>query len=432
MSEDLAFLGGVAAVPQPLAPYQAVGAAEQEAVAAVMRSGTLSGFMGAPGTGFYGGPEIQRFEQAWCSVYDCKYAISVNSATSGLIAAIGAAGIGPGDEVIVPPYSMSASVIAPLFYGAIPVFADIEADTFCLDPAEVRKNITDRTRCILAVNLFGRPSNLLALRRIADEFNLVLIEDSAQAPFAEEAGHRAGLVGDIGVFSLNYHKHIHSGEGGVCVTNSDRLARRLALIRNHGENVFAELGEDDPANLIGYNFRMTELSAAIARVQLSDIERHLQAREKVAKLLNNAVGGLSGFLAPLVPEGWRHNYYCWPLRIDEKQLGVRRETVARALAAEGMPVREGYVRPLYMLPVFQQRRAIGRDGWPFNLTNRGYEAGLCPVAERVESNELLLFLISAWNITPAVADGFIEALRKVHGNMDKLRAWEHETGGKAA
>src|SRR5262249_8722448 len=158
------------------------------------------------------------------------------SATSGLVAAMGAVGIEPGDEVIVPPTTMSATAVAPLAYGGKPGFADIEPETFGPDPAAVRAPITPRTKAIVSANLIGHPARLAELAAIAREHGLYLVEDNAQGPLAAEHGRYAGTVGDIGVFSLNYHKHIHTGEGGVCVTNDDELALRLQLIRNHGEN----------------------------------------------------------------------------------------------------------------------------------------------------------------------------------------------------
>jgi len=429
MRDRLALFGGEPEVASPLQPYRSVGQAERDAVMAVMNSECLSGFMGAPGPQFFGGPQVQKLEAEWRKLYGCRHAVSMNSATSGLVAAMGAIGISPGDEVIVPPYTMSATAVAPLFYGGIPVFADINPTSLCIDPGDVERQITPKTRAILAVNLFGRPADLLALRSIADRHRLMLVEDSAQAPFARQNGKLCGTIGHIGVYSLNYHKHIHAGEGGICVTNDDSLANRLALIRNHGENVFGNLGESDPANLIGQNLRMTELSAAVALAQLGRIEHHLARRETAAHRLNAAVSQLEGMAAPVVPDGWRHNYYCWPLRISEAALGVRRQTVAAALKAEGMPFREGYVSPLYNLPTFQRRRAIGNDGWPFVLSNRSYtdSAWQCPNVELVESSQLLLFLLCAWEIDDSLVDGFVRALTKVHANLPALRSWERDT-----
>ena len=177
--DELAILGGTPVLREPLPPYKSAGQAELEAVSRVIESDCLSGFYGNWCEEFYGGPTVRAFEQAWCERFVVEHTISVNSATSGLFAAMGAIGISPGDEVIVPPYTMSATVIAPLIYGGIPVFIDIEPETFCLDPQAVRQAITPRTKAILAVNLFGHPAPLAELMSIAQEHGLKLVEDNA-------------------------------------------------------------------------------------------------------------------------------------------------------------------------------------------------------------------------------------------------------------
>ena len=407
----LALLGGTPVIESDLPRYESLGGAELNAVSEVMKSGCLSGYFGSPGEGFLGGPRVRAFEDAWRQRYSVRHAVAVNSATSGLFAAMGALGIGPGDEVIVPPWTMSATAMAPLLYGGIPVFADIEDETFCIDPAAVRAAITPQTRAIIAVNLFGHPARLTELRAIADEHGLALVEDNAQAPLASEGGRASGTVGDIGIFSLNYHKHIHTGEGGICVTDDDVLARRLQLIRNHGENIVDGSGAEDLSNMIGFNSRMTEISAAIGIEQLRAIDTHVERRESLAEALTEGIGGLAGLTAPKVREGCRHNYYCWVARFDGSALGFGRETFSEALAAEGFPHSTGYVAPLYRLPLFQHRIAIGRDEFPFNLTNRHYRKGLCPVTERLHEKEAVLFEPCAWNVAAATTVRLVEALR---------------------
>ncbi len=419
--DRLALLGGSPVIGQPLRPYRTMGAEEAAAVARVMESGVLSGFVGAWCDAFHGGPVVQEFEAAWRAMFGCHHAISVNSNTSGMIAAIGAARVGPGDEVIVPPYTMSATAMAPLFYGAIPVFVDIEPETFCLDPTKVRAAITPRTRAILVVNLFGHPAALHELRALADEHGLVLIEDNAQGPLALENGRHAGTIGHIGVFSLNYHKHIHTGEGGVCTTDDDNLARRLLMIRNHGENVVDDLPVGDIVNLIGYNFRLTELSAAIGIEQLKKAEALVARRQRIADRMSDALRGLPGLTVPVVRDGCRHVYYVWAARYDAAATGVSRQAIAAALTAEGCPNSLGYVQPLYMLPVFQRRIAIGRDGFPFTLTNRSYAPGLCPVAERMHQTELLEFHPCSYELEDGEVDAVIASFHKVFASLDALR-----------
>lgn len=419
---ELAIHGGPPVLPHPLPKYRSVGEEEKQAVAAVIDADCLSGFYGSWGDEFLGGPRVRELERAWCERFRGRHAVSVNSATSGLVAAMGAVGISPGDEVIVPPYSMSATVIAPLVYGGIPVFADIEPDTFCLDLRAVESQITPRTRAILTVNLFGHPSRLAELRKLADARGLKLVEDNAQGPLASENGRFAGTIGHIGVFSLNYHKHIHAGEGGVCATDDDHLALRLQMIRNHAENIVESVRLEDLTNMIGFNLRLTELGAAVALVQLRNADEHVAARERLAQHLSRGTAGLDGLTPPAIRAGCRHVYYVWALRYDEGRMGVPREAFSRALAAEGFPHFCGYVNPLYRLPVFQKRMAIGRDGFPFNLSSRTYPDGLCPVAERMHDSELICFETCAHEVDAKTADLLVEAVRKVHSRRGELRA----------
>jgi dTDP-4-amino-4,6-dideoxygalactose transaminase len=425
---DLAILGGKPVITEPPARYRSMGEREAEAVAQVMASDCLSGFYGSPGDEYWGGPKIQEFEAAWRKRYGVAHAISVNSATSGLFAAMGAIGLSPGDEVIVPPWTMSATAMAPMVYGGIPIFADIEDKTFGLDPDAVRAAISKRTRAILAVNLFGHPARLEELRALANEHGLYLVEDNAQAPLGEASGRPAGTIGHIGVFSLNFHKHIHTGEGGVCVTDDEQLAKRLAMIRNHGENVTEWLEMDDLTNMIGFNYRMSELSAAIGLVQLGDIDTHVQPRERFANRLSDSVRNLKGLRPPAIREGCRHNYYCWCAKYDAGATGVDRDLFRDALIAEGVPCFTGYVAPLYRLPAFQKRIALGRDGFPFTLGAPDYTKLRCPVTERLHESEALLIEVCSFQTDDTLADRMAEAVRKVHAHAEEL----HEHGQNRA
>ena len=418
----LALLGGEPVIGHDLPPYPSMGEAEVAAVTEVVRSGCLSGFFGSPGPEYLGGPRVRAFEAAWAERWSVGHAVTVNSNTSGLTAALGAIGIGPGDEVIVPPWTMSATAMAPLFWGGIPVFADIDDETFCLDPAAVRAAVTERTRAVLVVNLFGHPARLAELRGLCDERGLKLIEDNAQAPLAAEHGALAGTVGDIGVFSLNFHKHIHTGEGGVCVTDDDGLAQRLQMLRNHGENMTEAWELDDITNMVGMNLRMTELSAAIGLCQLDRLDEHVDRRERLARTLSDGTRDLEGWTVPAVREGCRHNYYEWVVRYDAETMGVSRELFSKALAAEGFPHFTAYLAPLYRLPLFQERKAIGPDGFPFTLTERTYPDGLCPVTERLHEREAILFEPCAFDVDEATAEKLVAAVRKVHAGRHQLNA----------
>jgi len=406
-------------IRKKLNPFSSIGKQERRAVERVLKRKSLSGFYGSWGPEFLGGEEIICFEKEWAARFEVPYAVSVNSAASGLFAAMGAAGISPGDEVIVPPTTMSATAMAPLLYGGIPVFVDIEPTTFCLDVEKVIQAITPKTKAVIAVNLFGHPAELSHLRKETQARGIFLIEDNAQAPLATENGKYAGTVGDIGIFSLNYHKHIHTGEGGICVTRNPELALRLQAIRNHAENIVEPAPIRNLTNMIGFNYRMTELSAAVGRAQLKRINELVAVRQRLAESLSEGLADLEGIKVPHVRAGCRHVYYVWAVRL-EKSLGVSREKFSKALHQSGFPHFNGYVKPLYLLPAFQQRIAIGRDGWPFTLTSRKYEKNMCPIAERLYFEELLCFEPCAYHVDSHMQKALIKTFRSVHERRNRI------------
>jgi dTDP-4-amino-4,6-dideoxygalactose transaminase len=297
--------------------------------------------------------------------------------------------------------------VAALVYGATPVFADIDPETFCLDPQSVAARLTSRTRAVIGVDLFGHPAPWDELRRVVAGRPIVLIEDAAQAPGARQGERFAGTLGDIGVFSLNYHKTIHSGEGGVVVTNDTGLAERLQLIRNHGEAVVAARGGDIPSELIGFNYRMTEIEAAIALEQLKKLERLLRPRIEAADHLSAGIRKIPGLTPPVVRPGVRHGYYVYPVRYDATVVGASRDRFVAALRAEGIPAAAGYVAPLYRQPIY--RRHPDR-----------YPDGLCPVAERMHERELFYFTFGHAQVTRADLDDVIAALEKVAAGIGAL------------
>jgi perosamine synthetase len=424
-NNKLALLGGKPIITIPFSHYQGMGPEEVEKVKDVIDSGVLSGFFGSWSDEFWGGSIVKEFEEQWSKRFKVKYSISMNSATSCLVAAMGAIGIGPGDEVIVPPFTMSATAMAPLAYGGIPVFADIEPDTFGLDHEVVLSKINSRTKAIIAVNLFGHPSYLEELSEIAKENNLYLIEDNSQSPLAECNSQLAGSIGDIGIFSLNYHKHIHTGEGGICVSNNENLALKLKLIRNHGENVIDDLNIKDLTNLFCFNYRLTEIAAAIGLIQLKNIDDHVILRENIGRKLTEGILGMAGLKPPMVRTNARHVYYIWALRYDANITGVSRETFSKALSAEGFPNELGYVRPLYLLPIFQKKISMGNEGFPFNLNpDLDYSCGICPVAEQMYEKELIIFEPCAYNLTDTHIDMLIEVIHKVYDNLSELKSYE--------
>ena len=373
------------------------GEEEKIALSRVIDSGYMSLFEGshtpdAPFS-FYGGPEVQALENEWNEYYGSKYSVSVNSATSGLYMAIGALGIGYGDEVIVSPYTMSACAMAPMIYGAIPVFADVD-DMGSLDPKSIKTLVSPRTKAILVVHQFGIPAQMNEIMEIANEYNLKVIEDCAQAHGAKYRGQYVGTIGNIGVFSLNVNKTIQSGEGGVCVTNDKDLHYRLALIRNHGEAVVEAAEYDDITNIAGFNYRMTELQAAVCRVQLSKLYKLNDYRLELVKQLSDGLKEFDFLVTPEDKKDCHSTYYVYPLRFLKDIAGIEREKFIEAVNAEGVLFYQGYTKPLYTQPIYQ-KRTLFKNGYPFSaIENKecrmDYDMGTCPNAERLYFDEMII------------------------------------------
>lgn len=426
MREKLAMHGGTPVIRESFPPYRSLGAEEIEAVNRVLETGVLSAYVGAPGDGFMGGAEVRAFESEAATYFGTRHAIAVNSWTSGLIAAVGAIGTEPGDEIIVTPWTMAASATAIVHWNAIPVFADIDARTFNIDPRAVEEAITPRTRAIMAVDIFGQSADMDGLRAIAARHRVKLLSDTAQAPGARYKNRFAGTLADIGGFSLNYHKHIHCGEGGVLVTDDDRYAQRLRLIRNHGEAV---IKSDDPAelaNVIGYNFRLGEIESAIARAQLRKLADKVASRQRAAKRISEGLSGLSGLVLPEVSPDCTHVYYVFGMRLELERLGVERAAIVTALRAEGMTGLGAGYQNVHRLPMFLHGIAYGANGFPWRgmdaATQRRPSTQPCPVAERLHEKEFFFLNVCAHEYTPAETELVIAAFHKVWENLKSLRA----------
>ena len=398
---------------------------EVAAATRVIMHGPLSGFVGVAGKRFLGGREVRALEASFAKKFKVKHAVSFNSATTALHAAIVALEIGPGDEVIVPPYSMSASATAILANGAVPIFADIDERTFCIDPKSVRRRITKNTKAIMVVNLYGQAADFTELLQIAKQRKLKLIEDNAQSPGAKWKGKFAGTIGDVGVFSFNVHKTMQTGEGGMLVTNSARAAQRAQLCRNHGEAVVDQMPQYDAGPIFGSHYRMPELIAAIARIQITRLDHLTRKRQALAAHLTKRLAKIPGITPPFVHPGNTHVYYRYTIKVNPKILGISRDTLAEAMAAEGFPISKGYVRPIHLLPVFQSRRAFNNTEFPFKNSyydgNPDYSKGTCPVVERLEEQEITLTDICQHPNTKKHTDLFVQALLKVLAHKDELR-----------
>lgn len=377
-----------------------IGPEEEEAVLRVLRSGMLSGVWGT---------EVKALQQEFAEMMGSTCAVACSSGTAALHLAVAAVDPAPGDEIIVPPISDMGTVLPVIAQNAVPVFADLDPHTGCLDPDDVRRRITSRTRAILVVHLFGAAARVKELRRIADEAGVMLIEDCAQAYLTRETadGPLVGTIGHLGCFSLQQTKHITTGDGGLVITDDEHLARSMRLFadkawpRDTGERTYLSFA---------LNYRMPELSGAVARVQLTKLNGVVERRRHSAHRLRAALAQLRDVTTPA--PGGIHAYWYYPLVIDGlDHEGLRR--FAAALNAEGVPCVAGYIaRPLYQEPVLSEPTAYGGSGYPIR-GRATYPDGDCPVAEALVSTRLLAL---PWNenYTDEQVDAMAEAIIKVH------------------
>jgi len=446
----LALLGGEPARKEPFAPNVVVDHEESRIINEVLQNKEFSRFMGSPTEDidkmlvmpsaeavdyksryftFLGGRMVRRFESDFARRFGVDYAVSVNSATSGLSTALAAADIGPGDEVITTCLSFNATALSILVFNSIPVFVDISSRNFCLDPEKVRAAVTERTKAILVVHLLGFPADMDEIMDIARESGLKVIEDCAQAPGTKYKGRHVGTIGDIGVFSFQETKNMMTGEGGMITTNDPGLARKCRLIRNHGESIPDESWSDDAlVNIVGMNFRMTELTAALGVAQLKKLDANNRARTENTARLTAGLQGIKGLLSVPFPEdGVPHVV---PFIYDEQALGVARDDILRALRAEGVPVGGGYLRLMSQNPMFERKIAFGREGCPWSCHlyggNVDYDARQFPVALDLIKNKFIWFYHVHAPNTPADMDDAARAFRKVFENLDVLKKDDFE------
>ena len=422
--EKLALFGGEKTIKNSFEKYNSMGMEEVQAAKGVIESGVLSQFLGVWHEDFYGGPKVKEFERQAAAYFDVKHAVTVNSWTSGLVAALGAVGMEPGDEVIVTPWTMSASATAILHWNAIPVFADIDRETYNLDPKSIEKNITPYTKAIMVADIFGQSADMDEIMAIAAAHNLKVISDTAQSPGAMYKGRFAGTCAHVGGFSLNYHKHIHTGEGGILVTDDDQIAERLQLIRNHAEVVVGDKGVADLTNMVGHNFRLGEIECAIGIEQLKKLKGIVESRQALAEALTARLQELKGLKTPVVRSDRSHVYYVYAMQLDLQILGVSRDRICDALAAEGVAVSRKY-QNIHLLPVYQNKIAFGSKGFPWtsDICHRdvNYSKGICPVAEELNESTYLGFGMCVYDLTDDDVELIAKAFRKVWSNLEALK-----------
>jgi len=321
------------------------------------------------------GPNIEKFEGMLTNYVDTRYALAFNSGTSALHATLSAYGITQGDEVIVPSFTFIATANAPLFAGAKPIFADIEEKTLGLDPKDVTRKITAKTKAIIPIHYGGCPCIIKELSKIAEERNLILIEDAAESLGAAVDGKKVGSFGDTAILSFCSNKVITTGEGGAIVTDSAEIYERLKLIRSHGRaetaNYFSSTDYMDYVTL-GYNFRMSDITAALGIAQLDKIDRVIEMRRRNAEMLSTKLSRIAGIEVPLPPDNFFQVYQMYTIKVKDGR--GKRDALSAHLAKQGIMTK------VYFHPVHQAH---------FYKNKLGYKCDL-PITESLSQQVLTL------------------------------------------
>ncbi|MGD0996105.1 MAG: DegT/DnrJ/EryC1/StrS family aminotransferase [Candidatus Bathyarchaeia archaeon] len=317
-----------------------IGEEEVQAVVKVLRSGMLTSGLGA-------GPMVTELEKNFAKFAGVKHAVAVNTGTAALHSAIVAVGIKQGDEVILPSFTFVATAEAVVLAGGKPVFADIDAETYNLSPSVAEKLITKNTKAILPVDLYGFSADMKPMREIAEKHNLALVEDAAQAHGATYAGKPAGSFADAACWSLYASKNITTGEGGVTTTNNDQIAETLRMIRTHGEKAkYASL-------ILGNNYRMSEIQAAIGNVQLEKLPSFLAKRRQNAQQLTKILEKSSRLILPCESKDRQHSWYLYTARLVDG-METERNKIVDELKKKGIGAEVYYVNPVHQMPFYRE------------------------------------------------------------------------------
>ena len=382
---------------------------EVKAVEDVVRSGRWGCLMG---------PNTSEFEKKFAAFQDAKYGVCIVNGTAALEVALRAVGVKAGDEVIVPPYTFIASATAVLLLGAIPVFVDIDPDTYNLDPSKIEAAITDKTKAILAVHIAGGPADMDGIMAVAKKHGLKVVEDAAQAHGAAWSGRRVGAIGDAGTFSFQASKNLTSGEGGMVVTDDPDVYAKAWSLHNVGR---VPEGEWYEHRILGWNMRMTEFQTAILLAQMERLEDQMKTRDANARYLDAELSKIEG-IRPLkrLPRATSHAYHLYIFRYDPKAFGgVPRSKFLQALGAEGIPCSSGYV-PLYKEELFY----VEPDGCPMGCAFYGrkmdYSKVHCPVCENASYNESVWLGQNVLLGTNEDMDDIARAVRKIRQNAGEL------------
>jgi perosamine synthetase len=395
-------------VDEPVPLPKRWGEAEQARLSAMLLQGSLF---------YWKGPQTKALLDEFRKQYPLKYATPCSSGTASVHIAVAALRLKPGDEVIVPGVTDMGTVIGILYQQAVPVFADLDPGTFTLDPADVRRKVTAKTKAIIAVHLAGNACDLAGLGKIAKEHSLVLIEDCAQAWGCRWQGRPIGTIGEFGCFSLNDFKHISCGDGGIVGTNHEGFGPGLG---RWGDKGYDRVGGIRDPEFLAPNYRMSEPQAAIGAEQLVKLPGIIARRIHLGKYLTSLLEGIPGLILPAVAPGNTHSYWFYMPRFDLARLTRPRAEIAAALDAEGVSVSPCYLTaPLYRYPVFQNHSFFG-GSWPireFGLTSMDYRQVSLPATEGIIDETVAVRPFSeAWT------DTYVEKVAKAFRTVFKRYA----------
>jgi dTDP-4-amino-4,6-dideoxygalactose transaminase len=409
MTDPLAIHGGTPVRTEPFPAWPVFGDQEERALIEVLRSGKWGKIAGA---------EVVRFERRFAQYHQARHGVAVVNGTTGLRLALLAMEIEAGDEVIVPPFTFIATASAVVEVNATPVFADLDLETFNIDPAAIEEAITPRTRAIIPVHLGGLPADMDAIMEIARRHDLTVIEDAAHAHGAETKGRRVGSIGHMSMFSFQASKNVNSGEGGILLTSDDRLAARLWSLHNCGRQPDRAWYEHF---LLGGNHRLSEFQGALLNAQWDRFEQQAQRREENGLYLAELLEPVPG-IHPQArgTDCTRHAYHLFSFRLDPAEFGANREPFLQALCAEGIPAAAAYPVPLYRQPVFQQR-AFGPyrsrpDGGPQQVETQVR----CPNCETISYHQGVWLEHRLMLGDRKEMDDIAAAIEKIHENRTRL------------
>jgi len=377
-----------------------LGDAEYENVEAVLDSGH-----------FVQGPYVEEFERKWADYVGTDHAIAISSGTAALQLSLAAVGLEPGDEVIVPSLTFGSTATAVVHQGGVPVFGDIDRELYTLDHRDLERCLTDRTEVIIPVHLYGHPAEMNEINAFADEHDLVVVEDAAQAHGATYEGTPVGAIGDLGCFSFYATKNITSGEGGMITTDDDDLAEKLRRLRNHG------LVDRDTHVDLGYNHRMNEMEAAIGTEQVDRLDGFNERRAAISRRLREELADVEWLEAATIREYAGHAFFWAPFEVQEAEIGLSGKEVWAALKERGVETRHRYNKPLYEQPVFAEHEGFNSEfPWSENEHEHDYASLSLPNVEDVVG--AMIGLPNHPNLDDDDVDYVVEVVRSLRETVE--------------